>query len=126
MNYTVKENVIDVTFPEEQVEKAYESHEMFLSRRSNQMAGMIGLLSSRLEIINMNLRFDMEYDTMTADQWRRTAKQSRMEILECLMRYQQEWAEMQQYAEGDYGLTMYESKIKEYTTELEALKTLAL
>ena len=110
----------------QEVEKAYESHEMFLSRRSNQMAGMIGLLSSRLEIINMNLRFDMEYDTMTADQWRRTAKQSRMEILECLMRYQQEWAEMQQYTEGDYGLTMYEDKIKEYTTELEALKTLAL
>ena len=126
MNYTVKENVIDVTFPEEQVEKAYESHEMFLSRRSNQMAGMIGLLSSRLEIINMNLRFDMEYDTMTADQWRRTAKQSRMEILECLMRYQQEWAEMQQYTEGDYGIEMYKSKIAEYTTELEALKTLAL
>jgi len=123
MNYTVKENVIDVTFPEETV---VESHTEFLSRRSNQMAGMIGLLSSRLEIINMNLRFDMEYDTMTADQWRRTAKQSRMEILECLMRYQQEWANMQDYQTGDYGMTMYEDKIKEYTTELEALKTLAL
>ena len=110
----------------QEVEKAYESHETFLSRRSNQMAGMIGLLSSRLEIINMNLRFDMEYDTMTADQWRRTAKQSRLEILECLIRYQHEWADMQQYTEGDYGLTMYEDKIKEYTTELEALKTLAL
>jgi len=123
MNYTVKENVIDVTFPEETV---VESHTEFLSRRSNQMAGMIGLLSSRLEIINMNLRFDMEYDTMTADQWRRTAKQSRMEILECLMRYQQEWANMQDYQTGDYGMTMYEDKIKEYTTELEALKTLVL
>ena len=90
------------------------------------MSGMIGLLSSRLEIINMNLRFDMEYDTMTADQWRRTAKQSRMEILECLIKYQHEWAEMQNYVEGDYGITMYQDKIKEYTTELEALKTLAL
>ncbi len=123
MNYTVKENVIDVTFPEETV---VESHTEFLSRRSNQMAGMIGLLSSRLEIINMNLRFDMEYDTMTADQWRRTAKQSRMEILECLIKYQHEWADMQQYTEGDYGITMYQDKIKEYTTELEALKTLIL
>jgi hypothetical protein len=110
----------------QEVEKAYESHEMFLSRRSNQMAGMIGLLSSRLEIINMNLRFDMEYDTMTADQWRRTAKQSRLEILECLIRYQHEWAEMQQYTETDYGTEMYKNKIAEYTTELEALKTLAL
>ena len=90
------------------------------------MSGMIGLLSSRLEIINMNLRFDMEYDTMTADQWRRTAKQSRLEILECLIKYQHEWAEMQNYVEGDYGMTMYQDKIKEYTTELEALKTLAL
>ena len=33
---------------------------------------------------------------------------------------------MQQYDEGDYGKTMYENKVKEYTTELEALKTLAL
>jgi hypothetical protein len=110
----------------QELETVVESHTEFLSRRSNQMAGMIGLLSSRLEIINMNLRFDMEYDTMTADQWRRTAKQSRMEILECLMRYQQEWANMQDYQTGDYGMTMYEDKIKEYTTELEALKTLAL
>jgi len=110
----------------QEVEKAYESHEMFLSRRGMAMSGMIGLLSSRLEIINMNLRFDMEYDTMTADQWRRTAKQSRMEILECLIKYQHEWAEMQNYVEGDYGMTMYQDKIKEYTTELEALKTLAL
>jgi hypothetical protein len=123
MNYTVKENVIDVTFPEETV---VESHEMFLSRRSNTMAGIIGLLSSRLEIINMNLRFDMQYDTMTADQWLRTVKQSRMEILECLIKYQQLWAMMQDYKEGDYGLSMYNDKMKEYTTELEALKTLAL
>lgn len=110
------------------VEKPYESHEMFLTRRSGQMAGMIGLLSSRLEIINMNLKFDMEYDTkfMTADQWRRTAKQSRLEILECLIKYQHEWADMQQYTETDYGMEMYKRKIEEYTTELEALKTLAL
>ena len=123
MNYTVKENVIDVTFP---TEKAYESHEQFLTRRSSQMAGMIGLLSSRLEIIDMNLKFDMQYDTMTPDLWRRTARQSRMEILECLIKYQHEWAEMQQYDEEDYGLGMYQRKVAEYTTELEALKTLAL
>jgi len=100
---------------------------MFLSRRSNTMAGIIGLLSSRLEIANMDMRFDMEYEvTMTADEWRRSARQTRMGILECLIRYQQLWAMMQDYKEGDYGKTMYENKIKEYTTELEALKTLAL
>jgi len=123
MNYTVKENVIDVTFP---TEKAHESYETFLSRRSNAMAGMIGLLSSRLELVAMTLRFDMEFDKMTADQWLRSAKQSRMEILESLIRYQNEWANMQQYETGDVGLGMYERKIAEYTTELDALKTLAL
>ena len=110
----------------QELEPVVESTELFLSRRSNTMAGIIGLLSSRLEIINMNLRFDMQYDTMTADQWLRTVKQSRMEILECLIKYQQLWAMMQDYQTGDYGKDMYESKIKEYTTELEALKTLAL
>ena len=108
------------------LDKAHESHTEFLTRRSSQMAGMIGLLSSRLEIIDMNLKFDMKYDTMTPDLWRRTARQSRMEILECLIKYQQLWAMMQDYKEGDYGLSMYEDKMKEYTTELEALKTLAL
>jgi len=123
MNYTVKENVIDVTFPEETM---YESHEAFLTRRCGQMAGMIGLLSSRLEMVAMTLRFDMEFDKMTADQWLRSAKQSRMEILETLIRYQKEWADMQQYETGDVGLGMYERKLAEYTTELDALKTLAL
>ena len=108
------------------VEKPYESHEQFLTRRGGQMAGMLGLLSSRLEMVAMHHRLDMEYGPMTVDAWRRSAKQMRVEILETLIRYQNEWAEMQQYDEGDYGKTMYENKIKEYTTELEALKTLAL
>ena len=108
------------------VEKPYESHELFLTRRSGQMAGMLGLLSSRLEMVAMHHRLDMEYGPMTVDAWRRSAKQMRMEVLDTLIRYQHEWADMQQYDEGDYGKTMYENKIKEYTTELEALKTLAL
>ena len=108
------------------VEKPYESHELFLTRRSGQMAGMLGLLSSRLEMVAMHHRLDMEYGPMTVDAFRRSAKQMRMEVLDTLIRYQHEWAEMQQYDEGDYGKTMYENKIKEYTTELEALKTLAL
>ena len=108
------------------IETPYESHEMFLTRRSGQMAGIIGLLSSRLEMVAMHHRLDMEYGPMTVDMWRRSVRQMRLEILECLIRYQHEWAEMQQYDEGDYGKTMYENKIKEYTTELEALKTLAL
>ena len=108
------------------VETAYESHEQFLTRRGGQMAGMLGLLSSRLEMVAMHHRLDMEYGPMTVDAWRRSAKQMRMEVLDTLIRYQHEWAEMQQYDEGDYGKTMYENKIKEYTTELEALKTLAL
>ena len=109
------------------VEAPYESHESFLSRRGMAMSGMIGSLSARLEIINMNLRFDMEYDAhMTAEQWRRSVKQSRVEILETLIKYQEDWSAMQDYQTGDYGKTMYEGKIAEYTTELEALKTLAL
>jgi hypothetical protein len=112
------------------LDKAYETHEQFLTRRSTQMAGMIGLLSSRLEIIEMNLKFDMKYNSVTPDvdviMWQRSAKQSRMEILECLIKYQHEWASMQEYEEGDYGMNVYKRKVEEYTTELEALKTLAL
>ena len=50
----------------------------------------------------------------------------RMEILETLIKYQEDWADMQQYSNTDYGKIIYENKVKEYTTELEALKTLAL
>ena len=108
------------------IEDQYETHEQFLTRRGGQMAGMIGMLSSRLELIAMTLRFDMEFDKMTADQWLRSAKQSRLEILDTLIRYQKEWANMQQYNPGEVGMDMYDRKIAEYTTELEALKTLAL
>ena len=108
------------------IEDQYETHEQFLTRRGGQMAGMIGMLSSRLELVAMTLRLDMEFDKMTADQWLRSAKQSRLEILDTLIRYQKEWADMQQYNPGEVGMDMYERKIEEYTTELEALKTLAL
>ena len=104
----------------------HETHEQFLTRRSMTMAGIIGLLSSRLEIVAMHHRLDMEYGPMTVDMWRRSARQMRLEILECLIKYQHEWADMQQYTESDYGMQMYKEKIAEYTTELEALKTLAL
>jgi hypothetical protein len=90
------------------------------------MAGMIGMLSSRLEIVAMHHRLDMEYGPMTVDAFRRSAKQMRLEILETLIKYQEEWAEMQQYTDTDYGMEIYKRKIAEYTTELEALKTLAL
>ena len=108
------------------VEKPYESHELFLTRRGGQMAGMLGLLSSRLEMVAMHHRLDMEYGPMTVDAFRRSAKEMRMEILETLIKYQEEWAEMQQYTDTDYGMEIYKRKIAEYTTELEALKTLAL
>ena len=108
------------------IEDQYETHEQFLTRRGGQMAGMIGMLSSRLELVAMTLRLDMEFDKMTADQWLRSAKQSRLEILDTLIRYQKEWADMQQYNPGEVGMDMYDRKIAEYTTELEALKTLAL
>ena len=108
------------------IDDQYETHEQFLTRRGGQMAGMIGMLSSRLELVAMTLRLDMEFDKMTADQWLRSAKQSRLEILDTLIRYQKEWADMQQYNPGEVGMDMYERKIEEYTTELEALKTLAL
>ena len=108
------------------VETPHESHETWLSKRTSKMAGIIGLLSSRLELVAMQHRLDMDYGPMTLSMYRRSAKEMRMEILDTLIRYQHDWAEMQQYDEGDYGKDMYERKVKEYTTELEALKTLAL
>ena len=110
----------------EKVETPHESHEMWLSKRTSKMAGMLGLLSARLEMVAMQHRLDMEYGPMTVDAYRRSAREMRMEILDTLIRYQNEWADMQQYSNEDYGKTIYENKVKEYTTELEALKTLAL
>lgn len=110
----------------ETVETPYESHEMWLSKRTSKMAGMIGSLVGRLEIVAMQHRLDMEYGPMTLDALRRSAKQMRMEILETLIKYQEDWADMQQYSNTDYGKIIYENKVKEYTTELDALKTLAL
>ena len=108
------------------VEAQHESHEMWLAKRTSKMAGMIGSLVGRLEIVAMHHRLDMEYGPMTLDAFRRSAKQMRMEILETLIKYQEDWADMQQYSNADYGKIIYENKVKEYTTELEALKTLAL
>jgi hypothetical protein len=108
------------------VEQPRETYEQFLSKRTTAMAGMIGMLSSRLELVAMHHRFDMEYGPMTIDMWRRSAKEMRMEILETLIKYQNEWAEMQQYGPDDVGLSMHQRKLEEYTTELESLKTLAL
>jgi hypothetical protein len=88
------------------------------------MAGMIGLLSSHLEMAALHLKLDAEYDNMTVNMFRRSMNDSRKNILECLIKYQHEWANMQNYEDGDYGKEMYERKIAEYTTELEALKTL--
>ena len=110
----------------ETVETPYESHEMWLAKRTSKMAGMIGSLVGRLELVAMHHRLDMEYGPMTLDAFRRSAKQMRMEILETLIKYQEDWADMQQYSNTDYGKIIYENKVKEYTTELEALKTLAL
>ena len=111
---------------QEVLETVHESHEAFLTRRGGQMASMIGLLSSRLEMIAMTLGFDMEFDKMTADQWLRSAKQSRMEILETLIVSNKAWAEMQQYEDGDIGKQFSDEKLAKLTTELESLKTLAL
>lgn len=106
--------------------KVSESYESFLSRRSNAMAGMIGLLTSHLEMAALHLKLDAEYDSMSVDMFRRSANDSRKTILECLIKFQHEWADMQQYEDGEIGKEMYDRKIAEYTTELEALKTLAL
>lgn len=107
------------------VEQPTESHMEFMYRRSSAMAGMIGLLSSRLEILEIELRWDVN-DEQAPMYVRRNAKRMREEILETLIKYQQEWADMQQYEEGEIGMDIHKRKMNEYTTELNALKTLAL
>jgi len=107
------------------VEQPTESHMEFMYRRSSAMAGMIGLLSSRLEILEIELRWDVN-DEQAPMYVRRNVKRMREEILETLIKYQQEWAEMQQYEKGEIGMDIHKRKMNEYTTELNALKTLAL
>jgi hypothetical protein len=107
------------------VETPTESHTDFMYRRSHAMAGMIGLLSSRLEIINVELKWDM-LDTSMPMTNRLSAKRMRQEVLETLIKYQNEWADMQQYEDGEIGKEIHDRKIAEYTTDLESLKTFVL
>ena len=103
-----------------------ESHEAFLSRRSMAMAGMLGTLSGRLEILSMEMRLAVEYPLSNKDFLKSQLRELRMSTLETLIKYNREWAEMQDYKVGEYMKESSDKKISEFTTELEALKTLAL
>lgn len=108
------------------MEDQYETHEQFMTRRGGQMAGMIGLLQSRLEIAEIELGTVLEFSNHPKESLLYSIKSARMGVLETLIKFVNEWAEMQQYDENDYGKEMTDRRLKEYTEKLEALKTLVL
>ena len=111
---------------ETQVEKVVESNEAFMSRRSTEMSGIIGGLSARLGIVKDELKNCYTYEYANVEFLKQEMLSMHKEIVESLIKYNQKWAEMQRYDEGDYGKECSDREIAELTTELEALKTLAL
>jgi hypothetical protein len=108
------------------IEDQYETHEQFMTRRGAAMAGMIGLLQSRLEIAEIELDTLLQFSNHPKQSLLYSVKSIREGVLETLIKFTNEWADMQRYDEGDYGKEMSERRLTEYTTKLETLKTLAL
>ena len=104
---------------ETQVEKVLESNEAFMSRRSMEMSGIIGGLSARLGIIKEELKSNYTYDYASVEYLKQQMLSMHKEIVESLIKYNQKWAEMQRYDEGDYGKECSDREIAELTTELE-------
>jgi len=108
------------------VEQPYETYEQVLSRRSSAMAGIIGTLQGRLEILDTELKFELDYANLTQKEFKSRLKSIRTDIIKTLIVSNKAWAEMQQYEDGDIGKQFSDEKLAKLTTELEALKTLAL
>lgn len=101
--------------------KEMESHESFLDRRGHSMAGMIGSLQARLEMLDIELDSSIQYAS-NVNRAKQHMKDMRKDVLKTLIEFQTRWAEMQDYKEEDY---MYESsnkKIDEYSNKLNNLK----
>ena len=110
----------------ETLEQPYETYEQSMSRRTSAMAGMIGTLQGRLEILNTELKFELTYDNMSPKEFKSRLKSIRTDIIKTLIVSNKAWADMQQYEDGDAGKEFSDKKLADLTTELEALKTLAL
>jgi hypothetical protein len=110
----------------ETLEQPYETYEQALSRRSSAMAGIIGTLQGRLEILNTELKFELEYDNLNREEFKSRLKSIRTDVIKTLIVSNKAWADMQQYQDGDIGKQFSDEKLAILTTELEALQTLAL
>jgi hypothetical protein len=110
----------------ETLEQPYETYEQALSRRGSAMAGIIGTLQGRLDILNTEIKFELEYDNMSPKEFKSRLKSIRTDIIKTLIVSTKAWAEMQRYEDGDIGKEMSDRKLADLTTELEVLKTLAL
>lgn len=108
------------------IEDQFESHEQFMTRRSSAMAGMIGLLQSRLEIAEIELDTLLQFSNHPKQSLLYSVKSIREGVLETLIKFTNEWADMQRYEISDYGKELSDRRLTEYTTKLETLKTLAL
>lgn len=98
-----------------------ESHEEFMHRRSCDMAGMIGMMQARLEMIDI----DLESAIIYADNVKQAKKymtEMRKDILKTLLEYTERWLNMQNYDETEYAYGRHKEKIEEFTNKLNNLK----
>ena len=108
------------TFEIDTVEKT-ESHEEFMHRRSHDMAGMIGMLQGRLEMLDIQLDSTIEYVKNVADA-KEYMRDMRKDILKTMLEYTERWLKMQNYEETEYMYGRHKEKIQEYANKLNNLK----
>jgi len=98
-----------------------ESHDEYMHRRGKSMAGMIGMMQARLEMIDI----DLESAIIYADNVKQAKKymtEMRQGILNTLIEYMNRWSEMQDYKEEDYMYGRHKEKIEQFTSKLNNLK----
>jgi len=98
-----------------------ESHEEFMHRRSCDMAGMIGMLQGRLEMLDIELDSTIEYVKNVASA-KEYMRDMRKDILKTMLEYTERWLKMQNYEETEYMYGRHKEKIQEYTNKLNNLK----
>ena len=119
MNETVDTSVVDAVD-----NKKTESYQEFLSRRSQTMAGMVGLANSTLSHVGISAASTLQYyDTVKL--LKTAVRDLGIAAIKAQIQLEQDWMDMNSVNDSDYVGNKYSvEKIERLTTDLKALETL--